>query len=68
MMIFPDIYLLSGFPFQLHQNVYGIDFPEENRMVLIDTGLDETDRRQIQENLGAGEETNLRCVSDTCSF
>ena len=71
MMIFPDIYLLSGFPFQLHQNVYGIDFPEENRMVLIDTGLDEADRRQIQENyenLGAGEETNLRCVSDTCSF
>ena len=70
-MIFPDIYLLSGFPFQLHQNVYGIDFPEENRMVLIDTGLDETDRRQIQETMkiwGAGEETNLRCVSDTCSF
>ena len=51
MMIFPDIYLLSGFPFQLHQNVYGIDFPEENRMVLIDTGLDETDRRQIQETM-----------------
>ena len=49
MMIFPDIYLLSGFPFQLHQNVYVIDFPEENRIVLIDTGLDETDRRQIQE-------------------
>ena len=51
MMIFPDIYLLSGFPFQLHQNVSGIDFPEENRMVLIDTGLDETDRRQIQETM-----------------
>ena len=51
MMIFPDIYLLSGFPFQLHQNVYGIDVPEENRMVLIDTGLDETDRRQIQETM-----------------
>ena len=51
MMIFPDIYLLSGFAFQLHQNVYGIDFPEENRMVLIDTGLDETDRRQIQETM-----------------
>lgn len=50
-MIFPDIYLLSGFPFQLHQNVYGIDFPEENRMVLIDTGLDEADRRQIQETM-----------------
>ncbi|MFQ9173229.1 MBL fold metallo-hydrolase [Blautia massiliensis (ex Durand et al. 2017)] len=51
MMIFPDIYLLSGFPFQIHQNVYGIDFPEENRMVLIDTGLDETDRIQIQETM-----------------
>lgn len=51
MMIFPDIYLLSGFAFQLHQNVYGIDFPEENRMVLIDTGLDETDRRQTQETM-----------------
>ena len=50
-MIFPDIYLLSGFPFQIHQNVYGIDFPEENRMVLIDTGLDETDRTQIQETM-----------------
>ena len=50
-MIFPDIYLLSGFPFQIHQNVYGIDFPEENRMVLIDTGLDETDRIQIQETM-----------------
>lgn len=51
MMIFPDVYLLSGFAFQLHQNVYGIDFPEENRMVLIDTGLDETDRRQTQETM-----------------
>ena len=50
-MIFPDIYLLSGFPFQIHQNVYGIDFPEENRMVLIDTGLDETDRIQIWETM-----------------
>lgn len=71
MMIFPDIYLLSGFPFQIHQNVYGIDFPEENRMVLIDTGLDETDRipdTGNHENMGIGEETNLRCVSDTCSF
>lgn len=49
MEIYPNIYLLSGFPFQLHQNVYGIDFPKENRMVLIDAGLDETDRRQIEK-------------------
>lgn len=62
-MIFPDIYLLSGFPFQIHQNVYGIDFPEENRMVLIDTGLDETDRIQIQETMKTWE-LEKRKISD----
>lgn len=40
MKILPDIYLLSGFAWQRHQNVYGIDFPQEKQLVLIDCGLD----------------------------
>lgn len=43
MKILPDIYLLSGFAWQRHQNVYGIDFPQEKRLVLVDCGLDEED-------------------------
>lgn len=49
MMILPDIYLLSGFAYQIHQNVYGIDIPKENRLVLIDCGLDEEDRKVIRQ-------------------
>lgn len=47
-MVLPDIYLLSGFAFQIHQNVYAIAIHEEKRLVLIDCGLDEQDLEQMQ--------------------
>lgn len=43
MQILPDIYLLSGFAWQRHQNFYGIDIPRKNQLVLVDCGLDEED-------------------------
>ena len=51
MMIFPDIYLLSGTAYGLHQNIYGIDCPEENSLVLIDCGLDEKDLAVIEKTM-----------------
>lgn len=50
MQIFPNIYLLSGFAYQIHQNVYGIDIPGENKMVLIDCGLGQDDLNMIEQN------------------
>lgn len=49
MKILPDIYLLSGFAWQRHQNVYGIDFPQEKQLVLVDCGLDENDLAVINQ-------------------
>lgn len=51
MQLYPDIYLLSGFAYGIHQNVYGIDVPEENKLVLIDTGLDAAELAVIRKNL-----------------
>lgn len=51
MMILPDIYLLSGFAYQIHQNVYGIAIQNEKRLVLIDTGLDGRDIEQIRKTM-----------------
>lgn len=55
MLLFPNLWLLSGTAYGLHQNVYGIDFPEEKRMVWIDCGLDERDlaaARSVSERFG----------------
>ena len=43
MMLLPNVYLLSGNSYGRHQNVYALDIPEENRLILFDTGLDEND-------------------------
>ena len=48
MQILPDIYLMSGFAFRIHQNVYGIDVPEEKKLFLVDCGLGEEDLEQIR--------------------
>ncbi|MCI9324962.1 MAG: MBL fold metallo-hydrolase [Lachnospiraceae bacterium] len=50
MQILPDIYLLSGYAFGLHQNVYGIDIPDKKQLILIDCGLDKTDRHMIKRS------------------
>lgn len=51
MMLFPSIYLLSGNHYGLHQNVYAFDIPQENKLVLFDTGLDEEDLKVMQETM-----------------
>lgn len=49
MQIFPNIYLLSGFAWQRHQNFYGIDIPRKNQLVLVDCGLDEEDLTVMEQ-------------------
>lgn len=49
MQLIPGIYLLSGCLYGIHQNMYGIDFPEENRMILIDCGLDGCDLERMKK-------------------
>jgi len=51
MLIFPSIYLLSGNSYGLHQNVYALDIPEKNRLILFDTGLDQEDLAVIKETM-----------------
>lgn len=50
MQILPDIYLLSGYAFGIHQNVYGIDLPKKKQLILIDCGLDEADIRVMERS------------------
>lgn len=50
MKLSPNIYLLSGFCYGIHQNVYGITTPE-NTLILVDTGTDEQDWRMITQNI-----------------
>lgn len=51
MMLLPDLYQLCGPCYGSHQNVYTLSFPNKQELILFDTGLDETDRRIIGENL-----------------
>ena len=43
------VYLLSGFAYGLHPNVYGIDTPEG--VVIIDTGLNQEDMQCVDKRL-----------------
>lgn len=52
MKLMPGVYLLSGYAYQLHPNVYGITIPQEKRIVLIDCGLGEEDIRMIESVMG----------------
>ena len=49
MQLVKDIYLVSGFAYGLHPNVYAVK--GENAVVLIDTGLDENDLSVVDANL-----------------
>lgn len=49
MLLFPTLYQISGFAYGLHQNIYALDLPKENRMILFDTGLDENDLSMCYE-------------------
>ena len=49
MRLTEHVYLLSGFAYGLHPNVYGID--TEDGIILIDTGLDEEDYSCIRGRL-----------------
>lgn len=49
MQLVPNVYLVSGFAYGLHPNVYAVQ--GKGAMVLIDTGLDEHDLAMIDENL-----------------
>lgn len=51
MMLLPHVYLLSGFLYGIHQNVYAIDLEEKNELALVDTGLDQIDLDMIRQNL-----------------
>jgi glyoxylase-like metal-dependent hydrolase (beta-lactamase superfamily II) len=53
MQLIQDIYLVSGFAYGLHPNVYAVKGTDA--VVLIDTGLDENDLSVIDENLHAWE-------------
>ena len=50
-MLLPHVYLLSGFLYGIHQNVYAVDLEEKNELCLIDTGLDQMDLDIIRQNL-----------------
>ncbi len=50
MKLSQHIYLLSGFCYGIHQNVYGVLTPHDT-MVLIDTGTDEKDLAIINDTL-----------------
>lgn len=63
MQIFPNIYLMSGFAYQRHQNFYGIDIPKENRLVLVDCGLDENDLA-VMESVKKAWNLKERKISD----
>lgn len=57
MKLSPNVYLLSGFSYGIHQNVYGVSTPE-NTLILIDTGTDGQDLAIVRENIrfwGLGE-------------
>ena len=51
MMLLPDLFQLCGPCYGSHQNVYALSFPNKQELILFDTGLDETDRKIIGENL-----------------
>lgn len=50
MMLLPDLYQLCGPCYGSHQNVYALSFPDKQGLILFDTGLDESDRKIIDEN------------------
>ena len=50
-MLLPNLFQLCGPCYGSHQNVYALSFPNKQELILFDTGLDETDRRIIGENL-----------------
>lgn len=51
MYLLENVLLLSGYPYGLHQNVYGIVLPEAKEVVLIDCGLDAADLAVTEETL-----------------
>lgn len=51
MYLLPNVMMLSGCLYGIHQNVYGLLIPEDKRIILFDSGLEEIDLRQIERTL-----------------